>query len=213
MPIKKTRSKAKKKKYVLELSITSLILWGIVLLFLLAWIFVLGILVGDGFLLNGAKNLKELKGQIAELQDTLSRKDELNQKVPKKPAEDPQFSFHEILSTKKDKVAEKGRAAVKKKVARPKVHKKAAAPVKILETGRTYALQIASYETEIMAARMADRLTKRGYLVYYYHAKINGKPYYRVRCGPFKDRKEAEDLKKLLAKKEGIEGFVTKAEK
>jgi hypothetical protein len=64
----------KGKRYQLELSLTSVFFWSLGLLFILGWIFVLGILVGRGFMPEGVKHLTELTSQITRLQDMVSNK-------------------------------------------------------------------------------------------------------------------------------------------
>ncbi|HEN20607.1 MAG TPA: SPOR domain-containing protein, partial [Desulfobacteraceae bacterium] len=81
------------------------------------------------------------------------------------------------------------------------------------QTEYLYALQIASLESEIKAADMVSRLESLGYPAYFYKSYIKGKAFYRVRCGPFKNEKEAGDFKKLLHKRENIESFISKIAK
>ena len=82
----------------------SAFLWGFCLFFLLAWIFVLGILVGRGFIPGGEFAISELKAQIARLQDIVG-----SSKVPEKrpqinPETNPELAFYERLSSKKIEV-------------------------------------------------------------------------------------------------------------
>jgi Sporulation related domain. len=42
---------------------------------------------------------------------------------------------------------------------------------------------------------------------------VKGKPYFRVRCGPFKNRETAEKRKISLQAKEGLKGFVTSVDR
>ncbi len=64
MAKKRSRSKKRSKKYQIELTPLSIFLWGGCLFFVLAWIFVLGILVGRGFLPGAVTALSDLKDQI-----------------------------------------------------------------------------------------------------------------------------------------------------
>ena len=57
---------------------------------------------------------------------------------------------------------------------------------------------------------MVERLTSRGYKAYSYKVFVKGRPYYRVRCGLFSSKKEAETVQGQLAEKEGLKGFVKK---
>ena len=98
-PQKTTSSKG--RRYHFEFSRTSLAFWGLGMFFLLAWIFVLGILVGRGFFPEGVKGLSELKTQIARLQDMLSTKDSSGLEQIKGPDEEPKFAFYDQLSAKR----------------------------------------------------------------------------------------------------------------
>jgi len=75
-----------------------------------------------------------------------------------------------------------------------------------------YTVQIAALERRDMAERMVDRLRSKGHPAYYYDATIKGKTYFRVRCGRFLSRSEAEDYAGRLLKKEGIRSFVSELE-
>ena len=65
MPPKKSKAKKKGKRYRLDLSRTSLFFWCLGTLFLLAWIFVLGILVGRGFFLRESRPCQNYGSQSA----------------------------------------------------------------------------------------------------------------------------------------------------
>ena len=229
MPKRKTEKKNKDGRYHVEFSLLSLFCWSLGLFFLLVWIFVLGILVGRGFLPEGMKTLSELKAPIAKLQEMVTNKESDDLAHLKKMNKKPKFEFYDELSAKKEEVLKKGRTETKKQ--RPKatpppdsspilretassgkVNNRPDAPP-LQETGDEYTLQLASLETEIQAIKMTEQLTGEGYPAYYYMVEINGKRYFRVRCGRFKDKKEALDFKTLLAEKKDIKGFITRADK
>ncbi len=197
----------------MELSPTSMFLWGLGLFFLLVWIFVLGILVGQGFLPKGVKALTELKMQITKLQDIVIRKDSTELDQVRKFDKDPKFAFYKELSTKSNGQDEKSQSGPKKIGAQIRPEKSFNKTNKLPEASGQYTLQIASLDNEVKAATLAQQLNNRGHLAYYYKASVKGKTYYRVRCGIFKTKKEANDFQRLLAKQERINGFVTKTEK
>ena len=74
MPPKKVRTPKKKKRIRLECSLMSLIAGCVGLFFLLAWIFVLGILVGRGFLPDSVRHLSHLKAPLSKIQDMVGTK-------------------------------------------------------------------------------------------------------------------------------------------
>lgn len=236
MSSKRTKTPKTGKRYHLEFSVTSAFFWSLGLFFLLGWIFVLGILVGRGFFPGGVKTLTEMKVQIAKLQDMVSKRDSSDLDKIKKLSKDPKFRFYDELSAKKEDVSKKGRQAQKTsydqadldkrikaleelvaKRGQPGIQKtemqaKADKKVDPSETRGMYTVQLASLGSEIEAVKIVNRLKDRGYPAYFYKANINGKTYYRVRCGTFRTENEAKNFKNLLAKKEGMTGFITKAE-
>ncbi|MGD9077482.1 MAG: SPOR domain-containing protein [Desulfobacteraceae bacterium] len=103
MAKKRSRSKKRSKKYQIELTPLSILLWGGCLFFVLSWIFVLGILVGRGFLPGAVTALSDLKNQIGVLQQMVSReKPAKDLNPPKKPDSDPKLAFYDKLSSKKE---------------------------------------------------------------------------------------------------------------
>jgi cell division septation protein DedD len=71
---------------------------------------------------------------------------------------------------------------------------------------------VAATTTRSAAEGMTRRLKRNGHPAYYYDVEVNGTTYYRVRCGRFLSRTEAEQYAGLLRKKEGVNGFVSKLE-
>ncbi|MFC1883587.1 SPOR domain-containing protein, partial [Thermodesulfobacteriota bacterium] len=76
-----------------------------------------------------------------------------------------------------------------------------------------FTVQIASLNSDREAQKVVERLKRLGYPAYSYKAMVNGRTRFRVRCGSFDDRKSAESLRKKLAEKEHVVGFVTAVEK
>ena len=231
MPLKKNKTKERSKRYRLELSRTSFFFWCLGSLFLLAWIFLLGIFVGRGFLPQGIKTLSKLRLPIAKFQDMVDNKKTADLEGIKGLDKDPEFEFYDKLSGKKGEVVNKSKPGTKKAGAQIKLGKRfgnevseksqsdfgkgggqtgQTTGINATETVGSYTVQVASLESENKAVRMVDRLKERGYPAYIHEVSLKGKIYYRVKCGKFKDRKEAGDFKSLLAQKEKINGFVSK---
>ncbi|MFN3411293.1 MAG: SPOR domain-containing protein [Exilispira sp.] len=61
-------------------------------------------------------------------------------------------------------------------------------------TLKTYIIQVASFTDFDKAISLKNKLEKNGISSYIVIVEINGKYYYRVRCGKFTDKKEAENL-------------------
>ncbi|MCF8063424.1 MAG: SPOR domain-containing protein [Deltaproteobacteria bacterium] len=259
MARKRSSEKKKGRTFLVEIRAGSLFLWGGGLLFLLVWIFALGILVGRGSL-SGDRAVGELKEQIGKLQEVIQRDRARKIDIEEEPSESPKLAFYEKLATKKDEAL--GRQASR---AKPPA-KKQAQPVqpvqpKKRETGppgtvesvekpvsaasrpekrpppepvspraeepgvpppvaerdgllikARFTVQVAATTTRSAAEEMIRRLKSKGHPAYYYDVDVKGTTYYRVRCGRFLSRTEAEQYAGLLRKKEGVDGFVSKLE-
>lgn len=101
MAKKRWGSEKKSRKYQIEFTPLSIFLWGGCLFFVLAWIFVLGILVGRGFLPGAMTALSDLKNQIGVLQQMVSREKSQDLAPSKKSDSDPKLAFYDKLSSKK----------------------------------------------------------------------------------------------------------------
>jgi len=259
MARKRSSEKKKGRTFQVEMRAGSLFLWGGGLLFLLVWIFALGILVGRGSL-PADRAVGELKEQIGKLQEIM-RRDRAQQIEPEEePPESPKLAFYEKLATKKDDALERRTARsepmVKKQVrpaapvrptqepepipesaekvrkaepetSRPAERSPPEKPSARAEETRVpepvaerdgllvkarFTVQLAATTTRSAAEEMIRRLKRKGHPAYYYDVEVNGTTYYRVRCGRFLSRTEAEQYAGLLRKKEGVNGFVSKLE-
>jgi cell division septation protein DedD len=77
------------------------------------------------------------------------------------------------------------------------------------ESGGRWTVQVASFNSDIKAQKLAEILKKEyGFPSYVLKAKANGKDVFRVRVGKFKSRDDAEKALKILNQK-GFEGIVT----
>ncbi len=193
-------------------------------------------------MIDGLIPIKELKDQMAKLEDTLNRKDSSTLELAKKADIDPELSFHEMLSAKKEEVASNSSAAaqeastIKESTAKTEAEKQSSIepsgdttssmqkekenvsptkPVKSIQpliSDSIYTLQIASFTTEDRASKLTGQLADKGYQAYYYFIEINGEPYYRVRCGSFRSKEEADRFKRQFVKRTGAEGIIIKVE-
>lgn len=92
---------SKKGKYQIEISSMSLVFWGVCFVFIMGWIFVLGLLVGRGFLpANTAIN--DLKAQVTKLQEMVARNKRADQKPQVKEDIDSKLGFYDKLESKKE---------------------------------------------------------------------------------------------------------------
>ena len=239
MAKKRSRSKKRSKKYQIEFTPLSIFLWGGCLFFVLAWIFVLGILVGRGFLPGAMTALSDLRNQIGVLQQKVSRERPHDLDPPKKPDSYPKLAFYDKLASKKEETLKEtvprrnAKKSTRKKTNATNTHSSqqfspkressgaqkatdqnrvGTSKVSRLEKKEKYTVQLASLDEKNKAEKFIGDLIQRGYPAYFYEAKVKGKTYYRVRCGTFPSRKAAEDYARKLGKQAGIKGFVSRIE-
>jgi hypothetical protein len=224
MAREKSESKKGFKRYRIELTSLSILLWGACIFFLLAWIFVLGILVGRGFLPGAFTAISDLRGRFGKLEGIVGNSESHDLTSPKQSEPDPKLVFYEKLSSKKDEAKEKSR--IKERVEKQILVPQKPSPTEeegggivspqgkpeASGTSLQYTVQLASLDEKGKAERMINRLIDRGYAAYYYEVNVKGKIFYRVRCGRFNTREEAMDHAKRLEAREGMKGFVSRIE-
>jgi cell division septation protein DedD len=208
--------KTAKKTHRFEMTSVSLGFWVFCLFFLLAWIFVLGIFVGRGFLPGGRPLVSELKGQMNRLQSAVMPRKPQNDgaEVKEEQKENPKLAFYESLSSKKNEV----RMGVEPPKSEPA--KKSPAEANRKEPGNNpppgdrhrYTVQLASLGERARADAVISGLRDQGYDAFVAEAVVGGKVYYRVRCGRFPTRAEAGQHAITLAKEAGLKGFVSRIE-
>jgi hypothetical protein len=208
MRAKETHKKQRNKKYRLELSSTSVLFWGFSLLFLLAWVFVLGIFVGRGLLPDPSRPLSGLKNRISKWQDLLVDKNPPEVDLGKREEKDTEFLSFKTLATKKEVTAEPPPSPPKKREVPVQAPRQGSPP----ELMGEYTVQVASLESETRARKVVQELTRKGYPAYLYKASLNGKTRYRVRCGRFHSAGDARAFSHELEQREKVKGFISKVE-
>jgi cell division septation protein DedD len=211
MAQKRSSVKGNKGKYHIEMSSLSLFFWGFCLCFLLAWVFVLGVLVGRGFLPSAVSTISDLKAQMSKMQGLVPHSKTPAPPETQKIENDPKLAFYEKLSSKKEEVKKKPqeeKPAERKEIPSPSpkpVEKASSDPV-----GVQYTVQVAALEERTKAEGMVSRLKGSGFDAYFNEVKIKGKTFYRIRCGKFRTKEEAGVQAKRLTERAGIKGFVSK---
>jgi cell division septation protein DedD len=225
------RPRKGRKRIKLELGLGSIVLGCIGLFILLSWIFVLGILVGRGFIPETYTVVSELKKKVQRWQGTQEPEESVTpSSSPEELSRDPRLAFYDRLSSKKDEARRKGseRDASKsnsktKKRTPSNTITVAPAPLKkpVVKNGKEqgkenkkggYTIQVASLADKRKAQKLSNDLDKKGYAAYYYAVKVSGQTFYRVRCGRFRSKEEAARYADDLARKERIRGFVLSVE-
>ena len=220
-----------KKRLTLELGLGSMIIGSFGLFFLLCWIFVLGVLVGRGFIPETYSVVSALKNKVHRWQGA-EGPEESNPPLPssEESSGDPKLAFYDSLSSKKDEAKRKGGgrgqtrtiSKAKPKTASKTITKTPAASQKgvaenvkkkeNVNQGGRYTIQVASLADRKKAEQLSNDLDKRGHAAYYYAVKVSGQTFYRVRCGRFSSKEEAVRYAHNLAQKERIKGFVLTVE-
>ncbi len=193
---KKSSPKKKKKRYTFQLTLSSLLLLSICLVFVLAWIFSLGIMVGRGFLPSAIEGFSSINEEVTN--------DEEDKEIEHtNPIREEELIFYNRLISKKEET--------KKGVRLSRVLKdqgKKAKVAQLREEIRGYSVQVAALKGKGKAEKMVERLVRLGYPAYYYQTLINDVTYYRIRCGPFQKIEEANKSAKRLTDKEGFKPFI-----
>ncbi|MFO8091340.1 MAG: SPOR domain-containing protein [Desulfatiglandaceae bacterium] len=205
-------SPGKKKKFRVELSPVGLFLSSLGLVFILGWIFVLGVMVGRGFVPEGVKSIGQMTDQLSRLITILARDREQGADRNAAMEQQTKLEFYDYLS-RSDPEPEKGtakleipRASAVPKASEPKDDGAVEIP-KAEESG--WAVQVASLDNESKAIKLVEKLKRLGYPAFTYKTVVKGAVFHRVRCGPFKARVDAEAAKRSLLEKEKIDAFLT----
>ena len=213
MAKKKSSPKKRKKGLVIQLTPFSSFLWALGLLFVMAWVFVIGFFMGRGFLPGKVTAFSDMKTRLKRIQTMISRENTIEESLKEKEEENPKLAFYERLSSKKNEVKKQWQESTKDEninntVSRSKSNiEKKEEPSSVSD--QYFTIQLASLREGNKAEELVDRLIRKGYSVYYYEVKVKGQIYYRVRYGRFSTREEAEEQAQRLARKEKIKGFVT----
>jgi cell division septation protein DedD len=200
MANKKSVPEKPKKGYILQFSLPSLLFSVIGCIFILVWVFALGIMVGRGFL--------------PEMMDGLwgSKKKAFNYEQGTKAnhvplIKDEELSFYnQLTDTTSAARSEPPTQAPRQELPEPSKKTKMAQEVPDKRNG--YRVQVAALKDREKTEQMVERLIKAGYPAYYSKTLIKGEVYYRVRCGPVSNADQAKSLAARLSEKEGFKPFI-----
>jgi cell division septation protein DedD len=240
----KKPSPSRKTKYQIELSPTSMVFWGVCIFFFMGWIFVLGVLVGRGFLPGANTAIADLKAQVTKLQEMVARNRRADPKHQAKEDIDSKLGFYDKLESKKEDkrkpfpelppepaksekavkppetttvadvkadIAKKETLAKKTDMAKSsgsdkKAKETVTEPLKAADKMSgpfRYVIQVAALDEKPKAEDMVRKLYGRGVDAYLQETVVKGKTYYRVRCGKFVTKEEANDYAQKLPKEVG----------
>ncbi|MBW1715123.1 MAG: SPOR domain-containing protein [Deltaproteobacteria bacterium] len=199
MANRKSSSKKIKKRYTFRPTIGSLLLFCFGVIFVLAWVFCLGVIVGRNF-------LPIAFGTFSRTKETIVEPKEEKKRDHVEPIKEEELTFYNQLVNKKERAKEEisSRLSVKE----PDRKKKQTHVWQTSEDSRHYSVQVIALKDKEKTEQMVKRLSSLGYHAYYYQTLINGEIFYRVRCGPFYTIPEAKKYAKRLADREGLKPFV-----
>ena len=218
----KKKGTTKQKKIKIEFTTLGFFLWSLFFLFLLAWVFVLGIFAERG-VLSGV--LPELGNPFKKTVNTENKNEEIEYK---KPDEDHAFNFYDNLENKKNEVKRKNIPGREKEPSQAitlsrnesdeptvrqtpneKDEKEHTKPLPEVGQG-FFSVQIASVSATEGAERLVKELVDKGYDAYYYSTTVNGKITYRIMCGRFSKRSDAVWCLNKVKRDTGYKGFIVK---
>jgi cell division septation protein DedD len=225
MANKKSSPKKKSKRYTFGLTTTHIILMSLAFLFVLLWIFTLGIIVSRGLFNDAMNSLATIKEKdITTIEEKETRDKEVMPQERVLPIKEEELTFYKELTQKKEIAKEKtlSNSALNEKKAKPekpsprpdklsKDQDKSTTKEKvkrIRESILNYNVQVAALKNKGDSKRMVKKLISLGYPAYYYQTLINGELYYRIRCGPLSSLTEAKKYAKRLSDNEGFRPFI-----
>lgn len=213
------KNKKDKKKPSLQFLPKEPSVWIFLIIFVSAWMFVLGVLVGRDTV-PVKFDIEKLQKELVALKEAVIKKEQKRFKIDSEGVRNKtDFGFYEALKeTKKDKnngagiskkqetkhLSKNKTVKVKKKVISDKA--KIINKVKqkdIIETDKKLTIQVASLKNSKAADEIVAKLRGKGYPAYRISSNIPEKGiWHRVRIGSFKDKAEAgSTLNKLKKEK------------
>ena len=215
------KNKKDKKKPSLQFVPKEPSVWIFLIVFVSAWMFVLGVLVGRDTV-PVKFDIEKLQKELVALKEAVIRKEQKRFKIDSDGVRNKtDFGFYEALKeTKKNK---NNGAGISKKQETKHLSKNETVKVKkrvisgkskiinkdkqknLTETDKKLTIQVASLKDSKDADEMVARLKKKGYPAYRISSNIPEKGiWHRVRIGYFKDKAEAgSTLNKLKKEKYG----------
>ncbi|MCD4778405.1 MAG: SPOR domain-containing protein [Desulfobacterales bacterium] len=215
------KNKKDKKKPSLQFVPKEPSVWIFLIVFVSAWMFVLGVLVGRDTV-PVKFDIEKLQKELVALKEAVIKKEQKRFKIDSDGVRNKtDFGFYEALKeTKKDK---NNGAGISKEQETKHLSKNETVKVKkrvisgkskiinkdkqknLTETDKKLTIQVASLKDSKDADEMVARLKKKGYPAYRISSNIPEKGiWHRVRIGFFKDKAEAgSTLNKLKKEKYG----------
>ena len=184
-------SEFKKKRFMLELSPAEALGWGALLVFVCGWFFILGIFVGRGLVPVPGGNNTVAEYLAASENDAPA---EPLKTVEEKPAA-PAAEKTEAMPRQAASPAPADEPPVKA----PAVEKEISVPDQSVPD-QSFTIQVAALQEADFADKFFQKLKKQNYTPYIVKATVEDGIWYRLRCGRFANREEAEPVMERLRK-------------
>jgi cell division protein FtsN len=194
---KKTPPSSSKKGHVLWIGLT---------LFISAWMFLLGVIVGRGTS-PVHFDIERLKKDFAELKKTVQKEKKRFKIDTRASNQIPNLEFYEKLKESEDNVKAhqllgKGKPEQKPRIIieKPSVEKtqepEIIVPQKTVDSENAkFTIQVAAHKDQKFADTMVEQLKKKGYRSYRSRIETSEQEvWYRVRVGYFKNREEPQNI-------------------
>ena len=210
------KNKKDKEKLSLQFVPKGYSMWIFLIIFVSAWMFVLGVLVGRGTA-PVTIDIEKLQKELIALKEAFIKKEQKLFEIDSDGVRNKtDFGFYEALketkkynnkgpdiSTKKDKkhLSQDTALKVKKNLVSNNAKVGKATQKDSKETNKNLTIQVASFKDSKDADEMVAKLRKKGYPAYRISSNIPEKGiWHRVRIGYFKDKAEAGSTLKNLKK-------------
>ena len=177
--------------------------WLVLLFFVSAWMFILGILVGRGSIPAFFK-IDKLQNELIALKEAEIREEKSRVKInSNSKGKKTDLEFYEELKESATKKTTGDSPKIKKTDRRKQDVKKSNKIAK-----KRFTIQVASFRDSKDAKKMVYKLNKKGYSAYRIIGKIPEKgTWYRVRTGSFDTWEQAEQTL-LRLRRDNISGFI-----
>jgi hypothetical protein len=215
MPKKKEKKASRK-----EVPKKNTVFWICLILFISAWMFVLGVLVGRGTA-PVHFDIEKLQKELAALRSAVLEKELKRYKINSPDSPDkPELGYHEALKApdhdarRGKKTSVRAKAKRRKKTGQGLKKKMPTTAVRPFKSrgviSGSLTIQVASSKELNFADKMVAQLKKKGYPAYRVTTEITGKgTWHRIRIGKFNNRAEAARFLDSL-KKKNIKGIIVK---
>jgi DedD protein len=131
--------------------------------------------------------------------------------APSESAKAPAAAARTAVAPKPEAAAPRAVAPSKPAAAPKSAAPKSAAPAAAAEpTGSGYVVKIVAYRDKGQADALAARLSGKGYAAFVALVAGKGAPLYSVRVGKFKERADADAVKRRLEKEEQFKPLITR---